>query len=72
MSEATVVTHMILCDHHGCSEKAAIRDGTGYRPTPPGWHRSGLGCDLCPRHWQEKQQQLMEAQEIMRGKRGEV
>ena len=69
MSEATTVTRVVLCDHYGCSEKAALGDGTGYRPTPPGWHRGALGTDMCPKHWQEKQRQLMEAQEIMLGKR---
>lgn len=68
MSIRTVTEYVISCDWDGC-KRTAIASQSELNPyeyiLPEGWHQLALGSHLCPKHWQERFDNLVQKDQMI-------
>lgn len=68
MSVRKVTEYVVSCDWDGCKRTAIVSRsylGPGEYVLPEGWHRLALGSYLCPGHWQERFDDLVQKNRIL-------
>lgn len=68
MSVRKVTEHVVSCDWDGCKHTAIANQSElspGEYVLPEGWHQLALGSHLCPEHWQERFDDLVQKNRIL-------
>lgn len=68
MSVRKVTEYVVSCDWEGC-RRSASATRSDLSPDeyilPEGWHRLALGSHLCPEHWHERFDDLVQKNRIL-------